>query len=185
MAFRLQHGARTEPRKSSIVIRKSLALTFRLYCMAWKIFNIGKANEEITRLETNIANLNKRIAELEAEQKAAADNDSDVAKVAAEATTQLDAATARIIALEKERDQLKLDVKAAEESADKKAATKALEITGAQGQVPITQSGNAGQADGTNLIEQYNKITDPREKTVFYRKHKEAYDKQWAAAQNK
>jgi hypothetical protein len=146
--------------------------------MAWKHFNIGKANAENERLETENANLTKRVAELEAAQKAITDNESDVAKAATELTARLDVANKRIAELEKERDQLKADVKTAEAS----AAKKALEITGAQGQPPVTQSGN-GQGGANDLLVQYNSIQDPRARMEWYRKNKAAYDAQWAAAQ--
>lgn len=153
--------------------------------MAWKIFNIGKANEEITRLETTVDSLNKRIAELESDQKSIAENESDVAKAATELNTKLEAANARISELEKERDQLKADVKTAEESAEKKAAAKALEITNGQGQPPIPAGQGGGTAGASDLLAQYDAIKDPRERMEWYRKNKAAYDAQWAAAQKK
>lgn len=140
--------------------------------MAWKFFNIGKANEEITRLENEVAKRDETIKSLEAEKKSLAENDNDVAKAAADIQGQLDQANTNIKALEKERDQLKVDLDKANASTDGKAAKKALEITGAQGQPPIS-TGAPGTPGGSDAIEkQLDAITDPTERTIFYRKHK-------------
>jgi len=154
--------------------------------MAWKFFRIGAANDEIVRLETEVANRDKKISELEAEKKAMAENDSGVAGQAEGLKAELDDANLKIAQLEKDRDQLKADLEAEKKSVDKKASSKALEITAGQGQAPIKPgTANPATAGGGDIIAQLNSIEDPTERTVFYRKNKAAIDAAYSSAKAK
>jgi predicted nucleic acid-binding Zn-ribbon protein len=155
--------------------------------MAWKIFNIGKANDEITRLESELAARDKRIAELETEKKALGENDNAVATAATQQRAELDAANARIAVLEREKTeltgkitQLEDDVVTAKASASKKA----LEITAGQGQPPLPQAAGGPGVGTGDIIAQHAALLakDPQAAMEFYQKNKVAYDSAWKAA---
>ena len=142
--------------------------------MAWKIFHIGKANDEITRLEKELANRDNKIAELEGQLNAIEENDGTLAATATELQAKLEAAEKKIQQLEAERDQLKKDLEAEKVSSEKKAAAKALEITARQGQTSIKVSGEQSGGDPGDLETRIMATTDPLERTRIYREHREA-----------
>jgi predicted RNase H-like nuclease (RuvC/YqgF family) len=103
-----------------------------------KIFNIGKANAEVERLE-------KEIESLKAEVSTLKENAESVARVAEQAQAE---AASKIESLEKENAQLKAETEKAQAElkakndsfsaeVEKAASAKALQITSAQGQPPI------------------------------------------------
>lgn len=160
--------------------------------MAWKFFHIGKANEEITRLETEVASRDRKISDLEGQLKAVAEGEGAVAAAATDLQTKLDAAQAQIKALEAERDQLKKDLAASQQnleaekaSVEKKAAAKALEITGRQGQVPIKVDGQGAATDTGDLESKIKATDDPYERTRIFRKHRAAIISAAEAQKNK
>lgn len=159
--------------------------------MAWKFLNIGKANAEIERLEGELAkakavsqpdpasaekitSVEKRIDDLASSIATLGDQVSTLEQTATATSDKFTVEIARI-------DKALVDV-----TAEKIGSRIAAEITARQGQSPLNlgggKSGNNGQND---LLEQYNSITDPTQKTEWYRKNKAAYDAAWSAAQSR
>ena len=156
--------------------------------MAWMFLNIGKANQEIDRLNAELAAVTKERDEartaLEAnhtfEEAEAATLNSQLASAQA-SVTELKAA---VKAKDAEMATMKAELQKAQEqlanpSAQivKIAAVKAAEITGAQGQpaVPTAPVGTpAGGVSGEGLLAQMREIKDPTARTVFYRKNQAA-----------
>lgn len=150
--------------------------------MAWKIFNIGKANEEIARLE-------KENEALQSQIRAAQENADAVAKAADGLRADLDTTT-------KERDELKAkegtftveiqqktnriaELQAIIDKPDgeieRRAGIKSREICAQLG-VPalaLTPDGS-GAVTGGSLAAQMEAITDPNARTAFFRKHETA-----------
>jgi seryl-tRNA synthetase len=156
--------------------------------MGWKFLNIAKANAEVDRLN---GELTKVTVERDEARTALESNSAEVTKHAEELQGQVNADTARIAELEasiKGKDAELAVVKAELQVAKdrianptsevvKIAAHKAAEITGAQGQPPITSTpagtpaGGAAAASAEDLMAQFNAIKDPTAQTIFYRKH--------------
>lgn len=148
----------------------------------FKFFNIGKANEEITRLEGEVT-------KAQADAKAATENAAEVEKAAETATADLsqaraDLATAKtsITSLTSRAEKAEADLKTANEKIanpseeiKNRASKEALKITGAQGQPPLESKPGAETQNG-DILAQYAAIKDSTEKTVFYRKNKAVYD---------
>ena len=153
----------------------------------FKFFNIGKANEEITRLEAENA-------QCKADLKTANDNSEQIATAAqsnaellAKCQTDLAAATTSIATITARAEKAESDLKVANEKLanpseqiKQAAARKAQEITASQGQPPVKAETGAGPAAG-DIVAQHAAIKDPVAKLQFYRKNKAAYDAAWAA----
>lgn len=153
----------------------------------FKFFNIGKANEEITRLEAENATLKE-------DAKNASENAAAIATNAEGVTTELtqlkaDHATAKtsISSLTARAEKAETELKAANEKLanpsvqiKEVASRKALEITQAQGQPPVTPSTSSTTQTG-DPVAQFNAIKDPVARTEWYRKNKAAYDAAWRA----
>ena len=64
------------------------------------------------------------------------------------------------------------------EDATKRLSLQQFDVIG--GRKPLSESGEGGNADG--LLKQFAAITDPAERSAFYRKHKEALWREAVAA---
>ncbi len=158
--------------------------------MAWKFLNIGKANGEIDRLEAELAKLKKPESAAPPAPPAPAAPAAAAPPVPTADTVSLEdlsesvdalseSLTARINTLETKvtTEVARLD-KAFTDfqgSAKKIGSHLAAEITGRQGQPPLPAGASAGSAGG-DIVSQWDAITDPSAKTLFYRKHKQAID---------
>jgi chromosome segregation ATPase len=164
--------------------------------MALKFFRVSAANAEIARLEVEVASLTKERDELKTAVEA---NASETATAAEDLQAQLSASARCITDLTADRDGIKAELakaqadltaaneKLANPSAEvvKIASAKAAEITAAQGQPPIsgTPAGTpAGGAGG--IVEQWQSIQNPREKTAFYRANEKAILAAWKPARS-
>jgi chromosome segregation ATPase len=111
---------------------------------AFKFFNIGRANEEITRLETELATErdNNKTIVVEAE-KASADLAAAQSKVTelesklSLTASELTAAKTSADELTKERDALKATIDKPDGEIEKRASMKALELAQKQGTAAI------------------------------------------------
>lgn len=155
----------------------------------FKFFNIGKANEEITRLEAELATA-------KAEAKTATDNADEVVKNAeavatelaqvksdlATAKTTISSLTARAETAETEAKEAKAKIANPSEQIKNRASQEALNITASQGQPPVAAGSATEQPGGSaDILAQYAAIKDPAAKTAWYRKNKQAYDSAFAA----
>jgi len=111
--------------------------------MPYKFFEISKANEEITRLESAIADRDaalkaaqERITSLESQES----NQEKTGPTDKEKQLEADLATARqtIKTLEGQVKTLEAEAKTTDARVEKLASQKALEITAAQGQPPVS-----------------------------------------------
>jgi chromosome segregation ATPase len=159
--------------------------------MALKFFRVSAANAEIERLAGEVSSLTKERDDLKAALEA---NAADTTKAAEDIQAQLvtanktvESLTAEVstskAALEKATADLAEATKKLENPAEqvaKLAAQKAAEITAAQGQ-PAIQTAAAGTPDGSasGVIEQWQAISDPREKTAFWKKNQKAIEAAW------
>lgn len=150
--------------------------------MAYKFFNIGKANAEIDRLEAELVTAKESA-------KAAAENAAEVEKDAEKVSTELtqaraDLATAKqtISTATARAEKAEADLKVANdklanpgEQIKIKASQEAQKITAGQGQPPIESKTPAAGAPG-DILAQHAAIKDSTARTVFYRANKAAYD---------
>lgn len=153
----------------------------------YRFYKIAEANAEIAKLEA-------KVTSLEAETKTATENVEAIAGPAQESANKLvqveaDLSTAKasISSLTARAEKAETDLKAANEklanpSAQIKevASRKALEITQAQGQPPVTPSTSSTTQTG-DPVAQREAIKDPVARTEWYRKNKAAYDAAWRA----
>jgi predicted nucleic acid-binding Zn-ribbon protein len=123
--------------------------------MAFKFFGLGKANAEITRLETELSTAQAKIAQLES---ATADVSAEVVAEAERIQKELTAAQASVSALNTEKAQLasrvtvleteattfKAKEAAMETTIEQRASAKARDIVAAQGAAPVS-----GKTDST------------------------------------
>lgn len=144
--------------------------------MALKFFNIGKANAEIARLESELNKVNELL-------KAQGENESEVMKEAESLSAQLTAEKGKTTALSAENERLKTELKSSQDKQsdfDSKvqtaASAKALEITAGQTTGPVSSGG--GQPMAGDLLAEHAALMakDPSAATAFYRKNKAAYD---------
>lgn len=116
--------------------------------MAYKFYNIGKANAEIERLENELKSEKEKVSALESnEPEALAAAQGELANLKTKlAQTESDLATAKqsIQTVSTERDKLaakatklEADLAASTANVDAEASRKALEITATQGQPPV------------------------------------------------
>ncbi len=150
----------------------------------FKFFNIGKANEEITRLETELATAQAALA-TSTENASAVEANAETLKAK---VAELETASTSVAALTSENQKLSTDLAAANaklanpgEQITIKASQEALKITQAQGQPPIAATASASGAGG-DILAQHAAIKDPAQKMAFYRKNKTAFDSAWKAA---
>lgn len=134
--------------------------------MAFKFFNIGKANDEIVRLESEVTRLNSELV-------AAKENAAQVESAAEQTKTDLAAAQSKVTELEKtisqnasdlsaanlkateaakERDDLKAIIEKPDGEIEKRAAIKAQEIVASQGGaiIPIKPQTSPGGTSTAN-----------------------------------
>lgn len=142
--------------------------------MAFKIFNIGKANEEITRLESEVARLNSELSSVK-------DNATALENSAQEASTNLTAAQTEITNLKStlaqkdselatvttsletmtgERDTLKATIEKPDGEIAKQSALKAQEIVAAQGAqvVPLKDAETPNQDPSRSEVKKLSGI---------------------------
>jgi seryl-tRNA synthetase len=159
--------------------------------MAWKFLSISKANAEVARLEAEVAAVTKERDEAKA---ALESNATEVTQHAEEVQASAETlkaeklkADGQVTSLTSELTAVKAELVAAKAELANPAAQivqiashKAAEITGAQGQPPIsttpagTPEGGAAAASSMDLMQQMNAIKDPTARTVFFRKHQAA-----------
>ncbi len=159
--------------------------------MAWKFYNIAKANARVDELEAELASakagkapapsddkfaaLEQRITELAASIAALGDQVSTIQSSTTGASDKFAVEMARI-------DKALGDV-----TPEKIGSRIAAEITARQGQAPLNLGGgsSSNNGQGNDLLAQFAAITDPAKKTEWYRKNKDAYDAAWSAAQQR
>lgn len=119
--------------------------------MAYRFFEISKANEEINRLDSIVADRDKalteaqsKISELEKKAESNAGGSSDVEAENAKLKTRISELEKDLAASKAETAAAKADLATAREDAvkakteaDKQASIKAAEITAGQGQPPV------------------------------------------------
>lgn len=151
--------------------------------MAWKFLNIGKANAEIERLESEVASLKSaagkttpaptpeqtaslelKIEELGATVSALGDRISALEKAAGETASNFKVEIAR---LDKSFSDFQTNAK-------ELATRMAGEITARQGQPPLATAGTASSAAGDDLETTIKNTTDPLERTRIFRKNRSA-----------
>lgn len=123
---------------------------------------------------------NQKIATLEASLAESEKSNSALAKDVISFTEQLETLNAKVGTLTRERDEAKATIADPKGAIQTAAATKAVEITSAQGQpVPVTVAASAA-AGGEDLLTQYYACPTPEAKTAFYRKHSAALKAAWS-----
>jgi hypothetical protein len=158
--------------------------------MAWKFLNIGKANERIDALEAELAEA-KKTPPAPAQSDAQAKRLDDLAASVATIGEQVSILTATVQKLDGsfkvEIARVETSVKEVQKTITAEAIGSriALEITARQGQPPLNPGAPNGNAGNAELLKQYDSIQDPREKTIWYRKNKVAYDAAFAASNRK
>ncbi len=153
----------------------------------FKFFNIGKANAEIIRLETELAGVR---AELAAGKENATAIEASAEATQAELTqakADLVTAKASISSITAAHDAVKAELKTANEKlanpsqqVKEAASRKAMEITQGQGQPPVAGAAT-GEAAAGDVLAQYKAIKDPQARVTFYRKNKAAIDSAYKA----
>jgi hypothetical protein len=145
--------------------------------MAFKFFSIVKANAEVARLETEVAQRDER---LKAFELAEPENLKALQAELATSNAALEKATADLAAANEslkavaDKDAEIAALKAAavelEKSVEARASEKALAITQAQGQTkPIPAAKDERTAE--QLLADFRAMPDGKEKTEFQRKH--------------
>ncbi len=138
-------------------------------------FNIVKANAEITRLTSALADAeakNKELLESQpealklAEASLAESETALTASAAALTKAQTDLATAI-----SERDAAKAKAAGVDDEVKTKAAQAAAAIVAAQGAKAIEASADASKGD---IVAELNAITDPAQRTAFVQKNRAA-----------
>lgn len=156
--------------------------------MAWKFLQISKANERIEQLEAELAEAKKT---KETDPKAT-ESATKIEELSASIEALTDLVTGLQTTIEKLEGSFKVEIQRVDTvCADLKKTTTAeaigsriaAEITARQGQPPLNPGATSTQSGGgSDILKQYDAIQDPRERTVFYRKNKAAYDAAFAAA---
>jgi chromosome segregation ATPase len=120
--------------------------------MAWKFYNVGKANAEIERLEAEVATLKAQLAdavvtpeEITKHAEAMAAANADLTAKLADVSAKLGGATLARVALETAVSTHAETLAAKDAEVERLAAAKALEITQKQGQPPIPADAQEAQ----------------------------------------
>lgn len=147
----------------------------------FKFWDIGEANGEITRLETELARVSGELATAttNAKQVQAAAEGLQVAIKQLNsdlATAKQTVGTLQAFVAEKDAALKSLNDKLADPKGEieARASAKALEIAAAQGAAPISAGRAEGPAGGDALSAQLDAITDPTQRTLFFRKNQAA-----------
>ena len=148
--------------------------------MAFKIFNIGKANEEVTRLESEVDRLTKELA-AEKENSELIARAAECSKTTASnfevqiKQAQSDLATAKqtIGTLTAERDSFKAIVESPEGEIEKRASAKATDLAAKMGvpPLPADKADLSNQSSG-DIAAQFAAMKPGPERTAFFNKHK-------------
>lgn len=136
--------------------------------MAFKFFNIGKANAEIDRLTALLVASDVRIAELAAnEPEALTALNGELTETKNKLETSVSALSAATSELEKVKAEL-VTAKAAAANVEKLTSEKALAITQAQGQSGAAKISAAGEANAAKTMTRtsFNALT-PVEQSKF------------------
>lgn len=144
--------------------------------MAWKFFNVGKANEEIARLETELCTAEGELSKL---RESGPDNVKALTVELESVTAQLTEknATNQVLANEiagLNEKVAKLEALSAgiEAEVETRASAKALTITQAQGQPPVAAASAATSKTRDELWAQYATLESQADKSAFYEKHR-------------
>lgn len=144
--------------------------------MAWKIFNVGKANEEITRLETELCAAESELAKL---REAGPENLKALTAELESVTAQLTEKNAtnqtlanEIAGLNEKVAKLEAASAGIEAEVEARASAKALAITQAQGQPPVAATTAATSKTRDELWAQYAALESQADKSAFYEKHR-------------
>jgi len=154
----------------------------------FKFYKIGEANAEITRLEGEVtrlevelnsanSNANEIAADAQATQKEFDEAKTELAAVKQRATPDADQAE-KVKMLTEENEKLKTELKALQDTINSpdgeietRSAAKAQHIAAGQGIPPLRQNADKSANKG-DLAAQLAAITDPIQRTLFFRKNK-------------
>ena len=135
--------------------------------MAWKFYNVGKANTEIERLEAEVATLKAQLAdavvtpeEITKHAEAMAAANTDLTAKLADVSAKLEDVTLAKNALEAAAFDHGAALAAKDAEVERLAAAKALEITQKQGQPPIpAEAQEAQKAQAKQELKGLSRVT--------------------------
>lgn len=156
--------------------------------MAYKFFNIGKANEEIERLEKDNAALTQQLKDARENADLVARNADELRAEHARQSEELATAKTDLKASGEKVTKLEADLKTAQDIIAKPdgeihrlASLRAQEITAGLGIKPVQLTPANPNSDA--VLQKYDELrkSDPRAAMVYYRDNKAAYDAAFAA----
>jgi chromosome segregation ATPase len=151
----------------------------------YKFFNIGKANAEIERLTAELETVKAESVQSKQHAEEVEKAAEGIQAALVQAKADLETAKASVSTLTARAEKAESDFKSAQDKIANPdaqivqiASRKALQITQAQGQPPVTAN-TVQQGAPVDVVSQYKALTNSSEKIAFYRKHKEAIDASW------